>query len=63
MTRPIISGEQFQNPSAQPAAPAAQPPAKAAPAAPDPARPRDTLAGAFPAWDLVPTVHFIRRVK
>jgi len=23
----------------------------------------DTLAGAFPAWDLVPMVHFVRRVK
>lgn len=24
---------------------------------------RDALAGAFPAWDLVPAVPFVRRVK
>jgi hypothetical protein len=59
MTRPIISGEQFQNPPAtQTPAPQVQAQAPLAPA-----QPRDTLAGAFPAWDLVPTVHFIRRVK
>lgn len=24
---------------------------------------RDALAGAFPAWDLVPAIPFVRRVK
>jgi len=34
-------------------------------AAPDPQSPprRDALAEAFPAWDLVPSVPFVRRVK
>lgn len=65
MTRPIIGGEQFQGTPVQPAS-AAPAPLQAAPAPlapPDAGRPRDTLAGAFPAWDLVPTVHFVRRVK
>lgn len=32
-------------------------------AAPQPPARRDALAEAFPAWDLVPAVPFVRRVK
>ncbi len=59
MTRPIITdtqGPQSPAPQAQ-----AQQPQQAAPV--QPPVPKDTLAGAFPAWDLVPTTTFIRRVK
>jgi hypothetical protein len=31
-----------------------------APASP---KPRNALAEAFPAWDLVPTVNFVRRIR
>jgi hypothetical protein len=51
-----------QAPQAQSADPVALPPA--APAAPaQKAVPQDALAGAFPAWDLLPATPFIRRVK
>jgi hypothetical protein len=48
--------------SAQPATPAD--PAPVAIAMQQPASdPRDALAGALPAWDLLPASPFIRRVK
>lgn len=48
-------------PESQPAL-AAVPVAAPAPA-PAPADTRDALAGALPAWDLLPASPFIRRVK
>lgn len=43
-------------------APAAVPPQSPAPAA-QPTAPKDALAGALPAWDLLPATPFLRRVK
>lgn len=63
MTRPIITDTVAQavNPSAQAAGPTPTHVAVVSAAAPQ--NPADTLAGAFPAWDLVPMQHFVRRVK
>jgi hypothetical protein len=65
MARDIIS-EATAMPSLQTAnsQPEQVPPPVAAPtpAPQHPAR-RDALAEAFPAWDLVPAVPFVRRVK
>jgi len=55
MTRPIITDTLAQEPK-----PAEQTASQVRPAAPPNV---DTLAGAFPAWDLVPMIHFVRRVK
>lgn len=59
MTRPIITDAPDQEP--KPAAPAPTQSALFTPS--EPRRSADTLSGAFPAWDLVPMVHFVRRVK
>lgn len=64
MIRQISPGPAL-TPEPQPAAaatPAAEP-ATASAASPAPADVRDALAGALPAWDLLPASPFIRRVK
>lgn len=60
MTREFLSA-----PSAAPAAAAIAAAARVAPvpAATPPLLPAHPLAGAFPAWDLLPAAPFVRRVK
>lgn len=66
MARDIISEATAAMPSPQAAnsqpEQAPSPVAAPTPAPPSPPR-RDALAEAFPAWDLVPSVPFVRRVK
>ena len=62
MSRAIISGASA--PSDRSPAAAGDAPASAAAPAPEAApETPDALAGALPAWDLLPVTPFIRRVK
>lgn len=62
MTRPIITNQPTpMNAVGNPDKSMQQPPSEA-PAHP-PSVPKDTLAGAFPDWDLVPVTQFVRRIK
>lgn len=60
MNRPILTGTPAQEAQVAAApAPSNPPPQQRTPAVP----PADSLAGAFPAWDLLPASNFVRRVK
>lgn len=61
MARDIISDPTTPAPQAVPVR--AEPAPAPAAAIPEPPARRDALAEAFPAWDLVPAVPFVRRVK
>lgn len=61
MARDIISDPTTPAPQVAPAY--VEPAPAPAVALPEPSVRRDALAEAFPAWDLVPAVPFVRRVK
>jgi hypothetical protein len=61
MTRDIISDQTTLSPQAVPVRVEPAPAPAAVP--PEPPARRDAIAAAFPAWDLVPAVPFVRRVK
>jgi len=62
MIRQISPGPSLVPDSAPVAEPVTTLPASPAPAV-VPAESRDALAGALPAWDLLPASPFIRRIK
>ena len=57
MSRDILSDQTQKADSSQVTSPASH--SLSSP----PAKDKDTLAGAFPEWDLLPKTQFIRRVK
>lgn len=61
MARDIISDQTPPSPQAAPVR--VEPVPAPAAASPEPPAHRDALAEAFPSWDLVPAVPFVRRVK